>query len=142
LNRRRVLKGIKPNAKTLAAYMWGEREVNRIRALDDTYRTVLKYAHDVDWKALYAGKTAMPPINLPRVQVAAAPTPPPRPHYPQDLQDTPKKGTGTPIYWANIDTFWSADLQKHNIGNNFARKVMRDGRLVADVYWGCAPRRA
>jgi hypothetical protein len=68
-----ILKGKKPNAKTLAAYRRGECDVDRIHALDDTYRTVLEDNHGVDLRAVYANKTPLLPINLPRVQVAPAP---------------------------------------------------------------------
>jgi hypothetical protein len=133
-NIRSILKGKKPNSKTLAAYRSGEREVNRIRAADANFRAVLEHIHGVDLRTVYANATPLPAINLPRVQVAQAPVPPPRPDYPQDLEDTPEKGTNTPITWTQIDTFWSAGVQKHNMGSNSARKVMRDGQLVAEGY--------
>jgi hypothetical protein len=53
--------GGKPNAKTLASDRWGEREVNRIRALDAGYRAVLEHTHGVDRSTVYAGKTALRP---------------------------------------------------------------------------------
>jgi hypothetical protein len=133
-NVRSILKGKKPNAKTLAAYRWGEREINRIRALDANFRAVLEHTHGVDLRPVYANATPLPAINFPRVQVAPAPVPPPHPDYPQDLEDTPERGTNTPITSAQIDTFWSADVQKHNMGSNSARKLMRDGELVAEGY--------
>jgi hypothetical protein len=38
--------------------------VNRIiRALDDTYGTVLEHTHGVDLKAVYAAKAPLPAIN-------------------------------------------------------------------------------
>jgi hypothetical protein len=95
---------------------------------------LLEDSHGVDLKAVFAGKAALPTINLPRVQVAAALMPPPLPDNPQCLQETPKKGIGTPISWAHIDTLRSGDVQIHNImGSNSAREVMRDGMLVAEV---------
>jgi len=131
---RGIIDGRKPSSKTLAAYRWGEREINRIRALDPRFRAVLEDTHGVELEGLYANKTPLPPLNLPRVQVSAPPAQPPRPDYPQCLEETPEKGTGTPITWAQIETFWSGEVEKHNMGTSSARKIMRDGKLVAETY--------
>jgi hypothetical protein len=95
---------------------------------------VLEETHGVKLEGLYKDKSPLPPIDLPRVQVSAPPAQPPRPDYPQCLEDTPQKGTSTPITWAQIDTFWSGDVEKHNMGSTSARKVIQDGRLVAETY--------
>jgi hypothetical protein len=66
-NIRSILKGKKPNAKTLAAYRWGERKVNRIRSMDANFRQVLEHIHGVGLRKVYANATPLPAINLPRV---------------------------------------------------------------------------
>jgi hypothetical protein len=46
--------------------------------------------------------------------------------------EAPEKGSGTPITLAQIDTFWSGEVEKHNMGRS--SKIMRDGKLVAQTY--------
>ena len=62
------------------------------------------------------------------------PVPPPIPHYPQGLKETPAKGTGTPITWEQTDTLWAGDIDKHEMGSNAVRKTMVDGKLVPAKY--------
>ena len=89
---RSVIAGRKPATKTLQGYNWGEREINRIRALDPRFRALLEETHGVKLEGLYKDKSPLPPIDLPRVQVSAPPAQPPRPDYQQCLEDTPQKG--------------------------------------------------
>jgi hypothetical protein len=100
-----ILAGRKTQAKTLEKYGWTLDKVNRIRALNPTFRLVLEDTHGVKLEELYRGKTALPPLNTATVQVRVAPAPEPVPKYDQGLVDSPQKGTGTPITWRQIDTF-------------------------------------
>ena len=109
--------------------------MNRIRALDARFKAVLEDTHNVKLDNVFKG-TALPPLNAlaADVQEQPAPAPPPVPKYEQGLVETPAKGTGTPITWKQIDTFWAGDVDKHEMGSNAVRKVMKDGQLVAAKY--------
>jgi hypothetical protein len=74
----------------------------------------------------------LPPLNTlgANVQEQPAPTSPPVPRDDQGLVDTPEMGTSSLITWRQIDTFWSGDVDKNNVGSGFARKEMRNGQLV------------
>jgi hypothetical protein len=131
---RNVLDGSRPNDATRLRYGWDEREVNRIRALDARFRAVLEDKHGVSLGDLYKGRTAKEPIRFAEVRKEEPPAKPPRPDYPQGLEETPAKGTNTPITWAQIDTFWTGPVKKHEMGSNSARKVMKDGELTNQNY--------
>ena len=127
---RSILEGCKTQAKTLEKYGWTLAQVNRIRALNPTFRVVIEDTHGVKLKKLYRGKTALPPLTAMAVQARPTPVPPPISHYPQCLKETPAKGDGTPITWEQTDTLWAGDIEKHEMGSNAVRKVMVDGKLV------------
>ena len=76
----RILQGRHPWAKTLKRFDLGERELNRIRSLDARYRTILEDKHGVILESLYKGKTPLPEIRLPDVQVIE-PVPAPKYDY-------------------------------------------------------------
>ena len=63
-----ILAGRKTQAKTLEKYGWTMTHVNRIRALDQTFRLVLEDTHGVKLAKLYEGRTAMPPLQAAAVQ--------------------------------------------------------------------------
>ena len=132
---RSILSGRRTQAKTLKKYGWTLTQVNRIRSLDPRFKAVLEDTHSIDLDKVYKG-TALPPLNAlaADVQEQPAPAPPPVPKYDQGLVDTPAKGTNTPISWRQIDTFWAGDVDKHEMGSNAVRKVMKDGELVAAKY--------
>ena len=129
-----ILAGRKTQAKTLEKYGWSLDQVNRIRALNPDFRIALEETHGVKLEKLYRGKTALPPLSAVAVQVGPTPVPPPIPHYPQGLKETPAKETGTPITWEQTDTLWAGDIDKHEMGSNAVRKVMVDGKLVPAKY--------
>jgi hypothetical protein len=58
--------------------------MNRIRSLNSRYRTILEDKHGVDLESLYKGKTPLPEMRLPNVQVMEA-VPPPKYDYPEGL---------------------------------------------------------
>ena len=132
---KRILAGCKTQPKTLLKYGWTLTQVNRIRALDLRFKAVLEDSHNVNLDSVFTG-TALPPLNAlaANVQERPAPAPPPVPKYEQGLVETPAKGTGTPISWRQIDTFWAGDVDKHEMGSNAVRKVMKDGQLAAAKY--------
>ena len=113
---RSILEGRKTQAKTLDKYGWTLAQVNRIRALNPTFRLVLEDTHGVKLAKLYEGRTALPPLNTATVQVRVAPAPEPVPKYDQGLVDSPQKGTGTPITWRQIYTFGPAILTNASRG--------------------------
>ena len=102
---RSILEGRKTQAKTLEKYGWTLDKVNRIRAINPTFRLVLEDTHGVKLEKIYRGKTALPPLNTATVQVRVAPAPEPVPKFDQGLVDNPQKGTGTPITCRQIHTF-------------------------------------
>jgi hypothetical protein len=111
----------------------GERELNRIRSLDARYRTILEDKHGVDLESLYKGKAPLPEMRLPDVHVIE-PVPAPKYKYKQGLEEVPAKGTITPISWAQIHSFWSGDVNVHQMGSSAARMVIKDGVLVNQNY--------
>ena len=132
---RNVVAGRKPEHKTLQAFEWTEREVNRLRALDKRFAAVLEDKHGVSILRLFEGKNPLPPINLPKVQVKEVAPPPERPEgYEQGLEDTPKSGLDVPISWLQIETFWSGPVDLNRMGSTSALKEMRNGKLVARQY--------
>ena len=92
-----IIKGRIPIEKTLKKYAWKEREINKIRALDSTFRFILEDKHGIDLENLYKNKTAQSPIRIADVQEEYRPAPPPGPGYPQGMEETPAKGFNTPI---------------------------------------------
>jgi hypothetical protein len=58
---RSILEERKTQAKTLKKYGWSLTLVNRIRALNPTFRLVIEDTHGVKLEKLYRGKTALPP---------------------------------------------------------------------------------
>jgi hypothetical protein len=128
-----ILAGRRPWASTLKRFGLGEREVNRIRSLDARYRTIMEDKHGVILESLYKNKTPLPEMRLPDVQVIE-PVPPPKYDYKHGLEEVPAKGTNTPISWAQINTFWSGDVNVHQMGSSAARMIMKDGVLVNSKY--------
>ena len=92
-----ILQGRCPWAKTLKRFDLGERELNRIRSLDARYRNILEDKHGVELEILNEGKTPLPKMRLPDVQVIEA-APPPKFDYPQGLEKVPAKGFNIPIF--------------------------------------------
>jgi len=113
-----IIKGRIPIEKTLKKYAWKEREINKIRALDSTFRLILEDKHGISLEDIYKNKNVQPPIRIADVQEVFTPAPPPRPDYPQGLEETPAKGFNTPITWRQIETFWGGDIEKHTMGSN------------------------
>ena len=109
--------------------------MNRIRALDAPFKAVLEDTHNVSLDIVFKG-TPLPPLNAlaADVQEQPAPAPPPVPKYEQGLVEIPARGTGTPITWRQFDTLWAGDVDKHEMGSNAVRKVMKDGQLVGAKY--------
>ncbi len=99
-----ILQGRRPWATTFKRFDLGEHELNRIRSLDARYRTILEDKHGVNLESLYEGKTPLPEMRLPGVQVIE-PVPPPKFDYPQGLEEVPAKGLNIHISWAMITTF-------------------------------------
>jgi len=128
------LEGCKTQVKTLEKYGWTLAHVNRIRALNPTFRLVMEGTHSVKLEKLYRGKTTLPSLNTATVQVRVAPAPELVPKYDQGLTDNPQKGTDTPITLRQIHTFWSGDLDRRHPGSNRVMKVMRDGVLFPLKY--------
>ena len=132
---RNIVSGRKPTRETRIKYELGEREINKIRGLDNRYRAILEHKHGLDLKSIYEGKTPLPPIDLPNVQVREVPAEAPRPEgYKQCLEETPSKGLNFPITWEQIDTFWSGDVSKHEMGSSRVRKTLQDNQLVDEKY--------
>ncbi len=88
---RSVLEGRKTQTKTLEKYGWTLAQVNRIRALNLTFRLVLEDTHGVNMEKVYRGKTALPSLSAVAIQVRPTPVSPPLPHYPHGLKETPAK---------------------------------------------------
>jgi hypothetical protein len=109
--------------------------VNHIQALDARFKAVLEDTQNVNLDNVFKG-TALPPLNALAADVQERPASAPAsiPKYEQGLVETPAKGTGTPISWQQIDTFWAVDVDKHEMGSNAVRKVTKDGQLVAAKY--------
>ena len=128
-----ILKGRIPIEKTLKKYAWKEREINKIRALDSTFRLILEDKHGVNLENLYKNKAVQSPIRIADVQEVFTPTPPPRPDYPQGLEETPAKGFNTPISWRQIETFWAGNIEKHTMGSNAKMPIMKDGEAREKV---------
>jgi hypothetical protein len=72
-------------------------------------------------------------MRLPDVQVIE-PVMPPKYDYKQGFEEVPTKSTSTPIFWAQINKFWSGDVNIHQMGSLAARMVMKDGVLVNQKY--------
>jgi len=94
-----IIKGRTPIEKTLKKYAWKEREINKIRALHSTFRLILEDKHGVSLEDIYNNKAVQSPIRISDIQELYMPDPPPRPDYPQGLEETPAKGFNTPISW-------------------------------------------
>jgi hypothetical protein len=62
-NIKSILAGRKTQAKILEQYGWTLTQVNRIRALNPTFRLVLQDTQGVETEKLYRGKTGLPPLN-------------------------------------------------------------------------------
>jgi len=58
-----IFAGRKTQTKTFVYYRRTLTQVNRIRALNQTFRLVLQDTHEVELEKLYRGKTAPPPLN-------------------------------------------------------------------------------
>ena len=129
-----IIKGRIPIEKTLKKYAWKEREINKIRALDSTFRLILEDKHGISLEDIYKNKAAQSPIRIADVQEEYRPAPPPRPDYPQGLEETPAKGFNTPITWRQIETFWTGNIEKHTMGSNAKMPIMKDGELVGAKY--------
>ena len=129
---RSILAGRKTQPKTLKKYGWTITQVNRIRALDARFRAVLEDTHGVKLDSVFVG-TPLPPLDSlgASVQEQPAPAPPPVPKYEQGLVETPAKGNNTPVSWLQIDTFWTSDPDKNNMGSGSVRKQRRSGKDVA-----------
>ena len=86
-----ILAGRKTQPKTLKKYGWTITQVNRIRALDARYKTVLEDTHGVKLDSLFVG-TLLPPLDTlwDSVQEQPTPAPPPLTEYDQGLVDTPE----------------------------------------------------
>jgi hypothetical protein len=95
---------------------------------------ILEDKHGISLEDIYKNKAAQSPIQIADIQEEYRPAPPPRPDYPQGLEETPAKGFNTPITWRQIDTFWAGDIEKHTMGSNAKMKIMKDGELVAAKY--------
>jgi hypothetical protein len=128
-----IIAGRRPWASTLKRFELGERDLNRIRSLDARFRTILEDKHGVELESLYKGKAPLPEMRLPDVQVIE-PVPAPKYDYKQGLEEVPPHGTNTPITWAQIHTFWSGDVNVHQMGSSAARMIMKDGVLVHQKY--------
>ena len=129
-----IIAGRRPWASTLKRFELGERDLNRIRALDARYRTILEDKHGVELESLYAWKTPLGELRLPDVRVIEAVAPPSY-DYPQGLEEVPAKGLNIPITWAMIMSFWGQKLVRmHEMGSNAARMTMEDGELVSQTY--------
>jgi hypothetical protein len=79
---RSILAGRRTQPKTLKRYGWTLTQVNRIRALDQRYKTVLEDHHGVNLDSVFTG-TPKAPLNAltADVQEQPAPAPPPVPKY-------------------------------------------------------------
>jgi hypothetical protein len=99
-----ILQGRRPWAKTLKRFDLGERELNRIRSLDQKFKAVLEDKHGVELDSLYKGRAPLPEMRLPDVQVIEA-VPPPKFDYPQGLEEVPTKGLNIPITSSMIISF-------------------------------------
>ncbi len=88
-----ILAGRRPLPKTQKRYGWTITQVNRIRALDQRYKTVLEDTHSVNLDSVWMG-TPQAPLNAlgTGVQQQPAPAPPPVPKYEQCLVETPRLG--------------------------------------------------
>ncbi len=94
--------------------------MNRIRALDARFNAVLEDCHSVNLDDVFKD-TALPPLNALAVDVQERPAPalPPEvPNYAQGLVETPAEGTKVPISWRRVGTFWSQDVDKHEMVSN------------------------
>ena len=104
---RSILTGRKTQQKTLDKYGWTMQQVNRIGALNPTFRLVIEDTHNVKLEKLYRSKTALPAT----VQVRPTPAPDPIPQYEPGLEANPKKGTNMPNTWRKIHTFGRGALK-------------------------------
>ncbi len=52
-----IIKGRILIEKTLKKYAWKEREINKIRALDSTFRLILEDKHGISLEDIYKNKT-------------------------------------------------------------------------------------
>ena len=92
-----VILGRVPNEATRTRYAWKEREINKIRTLDSSFRMVLEDKHGVNLEELYKNKVAKQPIRIANVQVVKEAVARPHIDYPQGLEETLAKGFNTPI---------------------------------------------
>jgi len=92
-----IIKGIIPIEKFLKKYAWKELEINKIRALDSTFRLILEDKHSVFLEDIYKNKTVQPPIRIADVQEVCTPAPTPRPDNPQGLEETTAR-VSIPLY--------------------------------------------
>ena len=106
-----ILKGRIPIEKTLKKYAWKEREINKIRALDSTFRLILEDKHGVNLENLYKNKAVQSPIRIADIQEVFTPALPPRPHYPQGLEETPAKGL-IPLLHGGISKPFGLEISK------------------------------
>jgi hypothetical protein len=131
-----ILAGRRTTPKTLSKFGWGLTKVNHIRALDARFKAVLEDTHNINLDNVFKG-TALPPLNALAANVQERPAPAPAhevPKYAQGLVETPAEGTDVPISWRRIDTFWSQDVDKHEMGSNAVRYTTVDNKQVAQKY--------